>query len=108
MHLPRLVIDLALILLVSGAISVLFRWLRQPVVLGYLFAGLLVGPHVGFLPSVGDSESIQVWGELGVIFLLFFLGLEFSFKKLLQVGKAAFVTGFCGSAGHGAHWGYRG
>jgi CPA2 family monovalent cation:H+ antiporter-2 len=66
--------------------------MKQPVVLGYLIAGVLVGPHVPFIPTVHDSESVKVWAEIGVIFLLFGLGLEFSFKKLARVGKSATIS----------------
>lgn len=76
----------------AGIVTVLFRKIGQPVVLGYIIAGFLVSSHVWFLPSVTDLPDIQVWAELGVIFLLFALGLEFSFKKLLRVGGPATLT----------------
>lgn len=91
-HLPELIQDLALILAAAGFVTILFRKLRQPVVLGYIIAGLLVGPHFPFLPTITDLSSIKIWAEIGVIFLLFALGLEFSFKKLFRVGGAATVT----------------
>lgn len=91
-HLPHFITDLALILAVAGLTTLFFRKIRQPVVLGYILAGLLVGPHISLIPTVIDSEAIQVWSEIGVIFLLFSLGLEFSFKKLLKVGGAASIT----------------
>jgi len=90
-HLPILVSDLALILITAGIVSLLFKWLKQPVVLGYLVAGILVGPHINLLPSVIDSESIATWSEIGIIFLLFALGLEFRFKKLMEVGRPAII-----------------
>lgn len=77
-------------MLVAGAISMLCKWLRQPVVLGYIVAGLLAGPYVCGSSWV-NVESAETWGEVGVIFLLFSLGLEFSFKKLLQMGSTAFI-----------------
>lgn len=77
-------------MLVAGAISLLCKWLKQPVVLGYIVAGLLAGPYVCGSSWV-DVESAETWGEVGVIFLLFSLGLEFSFKKLLQMGSTAFI-----------------
>lgn len=92
MHLPLLIGDLTLILMVAGVFTVLFRRLNQPSVLGYLLAGLLVGPNVSIWPTVLDMENIRVWAELGVIFLLFLLGMEFSFKKLLKVGKPATIS----------------
>jgi len=92
-HLPKLIEDLALILCSAGVITIVFKRLRQPVVLGYILAGLLVGPHLSIFPTVGDIESVRVWGDIGVIFLLFSLGLEFSFKKLMRIGGTASVTG---------------
>lgn len=92
LHLPSFIQDLGVILVAAAAVTLLFKWLRQPVVLGYLVAGLLVGPHFPLLPTVIDTPSTQVWAEIGVIFLLFGLGLEFSFKKLVQVGKPASIT----------------
>ncbi|OAV67536.1 Inner membrane protein ybaL [Bacteroidales bacterium Barb4] len=91
-HLPNLVYDLALILITAGVVTILFKWLKQPVVLGYIVAGFLVGPHIHLLPSVIDGESIATWSEIGIIFLLFALGLEFRYKKLLEVGKPALIA----------------
>jgi CPA2 family monovalent cation:H+ antiporter-2 len=91
-HLPILIIDLALILAAAGVTTLLFKKIKQPLVLGYILAGLLVGPHVKFIPTVTDHESIHIWAEIGVIFLLFSLGLEFSFKKLVKVGGSASIT----------------
>lgn len=97
-QLPNFITDLALILAVAGVTTLFFRKIHQPIVLGYIIAGLLVGPHVSLLPTVVDSESVKTWSEIGVIFLLFSLGLEFSFKKLVKVGGAASVTGIIGIA----------
>ena len=92
-HLPSLIYDLALILISAGFITLLFKGLKQPLVLGYIVAGILAGPHLGLLPvTVKDTANIQTWADIGVIFLLFALGLEFSFKKLVSVGKTALVT----------------
>ncbi|MDR1331324.1 MAG: cation:proton antiporter [Tannerella sp.] len=91
-HLPPLVHDLALILITAGAVTILFKWLKQPVVLGYIVAGFLAGPNFVFFPSITDPSNINIWAEIGVIFLLFALGLEFSFKKLMSVGGTAFVA----------------
>src|SRR5687768_7163136 len=91
-HLPPLVSDLALILGAAAFITFLFKWLKQPLVLGYIIAGFLVGPYFTFLPTVQEAENIRIWAEIGVIFLLFSLGLEFSFRKLLKVGGSASVT----------------
>ncbi|HEU5291667.1 MAG TPA: cation:proton antiporter [Cyclobacteriaceae bacterium] len=91
-HFPHFVSDLALILAVAGITTLFFKMIRQPVVLGYIIAGFLVGPHFSLIPTVVDSENVRVWSEIGVIFLLFSLGLEFSFKKLVKVGGTASIT----------------
>ncbi|BAV05803.1 transporter, CPA2 family [Filimonas lacunae] len=91
-HLPKLIEDLALILMAGAVTTLLFRRLKQPLVLGYIIAGLLVGPHIAIVPTVIDTENINVLAEIGVIFLLFSLGLEFSFKKLVRVGGASSIT----------------
>lgn len=91
-HLPTFIQDLSLILIVAGFVTVLFRRIGQPIVLGYIIAGFLVSSHVWFLPTVSDLPNVQVWADIGVIFLLFALGLEFSFKKLLNVGGPATFT----------------
>lgn len=91
-HLPPLITDLGFILVIAALATLLFKKLGQPLVLGYLIAGFLLSPHVPYLPTVVDRESIQVWSEIGVIFLLFSLGLEFSFKKLFKVGGSAGFT----------------
>ncbi len=91
-HLPTAITDLALILGTAGFVTLLFKKLKQPVVLGYLVAGFLVGPRTSTFPSISGSEGVQLWADIGVIFLLFALGLEFSFKKLLRVGGASSVA----------------
>lgn len=91
-HLAPLISDLGLILITAAAAVLLFKFIRQPLVLGYLIAGFLAGPHFEFFPTVSDLNSIEVWAEIGVIFLLFTLGLEFSFKKLMKVGGTASIT----------------
>lgn len=88
-HLDNSIIDLALILITAGIATIVFKWLKQPVVLGYIVAGFLAGPHLEWLPTVIEMENVTIWGEIGVIFLLFALGLEFSFKKLMDVGGTA-------------------
>lgn len=88
----NLITDLALILLIAGVTTLLFKFLKQPLVLGYVVAGLLVGPSTSLFPTIGDPETVKLWGEIGVIFLLFTIGLEFSFKKLLKVGGTGAVT----------------
>jgi CPA2 family monovalent cation:H+ antiporter-2 len=105
-HLPDLIADLGLILAAAGFTTLVFKKIKQPLVLGYILAGVLVGPYLDFLPTVSDSKSIEIWGEIGVIFLLFSLGLEFSFKKLVKVGGSASITaivkvGFLILAGYG-------
>lgn len=91
-HLPDLIADLGLILAAAGITTLLFKKIKQPLVLGYILAGVLVGPHISFMPTVTDHKSITIWAEIGVIFLLFSLGLEFSFKKLAKVGGSAGIT----------------
>ena len=91
-HLYPLITDLGLILVTAGVAVLLFRKIKQPLVLGYLIAGFLAGNHFDFFPSVTDMHSVEVWAEIGVIFLLFSLGLEFSFKKLVKVGGTASIT----------------
>lgn len=92
-HLPHLIKDLGLILIVAGVTTLLFKRLKQPVVLGYILAGFIVGPKLPLFPTVSEVENIRIWADIGVIFLLFTLGLEFSFKKLLNIGGPASVTG---------------
>ncbi len=91
-ELPRLITDLALILVLAGVVTVVFRKLRQPLVLGYIVAGFLASPYMPYTPSIGDEHSIEVWSKIGVIFLMFALGLEFSFKKILKNGLSPLLT----------------
>ncbi|MFV5701904.1 cation:proton antiporter [Flavobacterium sp. XS2P12] len=91
-HLQPLISDLGLILITAAVAVLLFKKIKQPLVLGYLIAGFLAGNHFDFFPSVKDIKSVEVWAEIGVIFLLFSLGLEFSFKKLMKVGGTASIT----------------
>ena len=91
-HLPNLISDLGLILVTAAIAVLIFRLLKQPLVLGYLVAGFLAGSEFDFFPTVKDMNSVKVWAEIGVIFLLFSLGLEFSFKKLMKVGGTASIT----------------
>lgn len=91
-HLEPLISDLGLILMTAGIAVLLFKKIKQPLVLGYLIAGFLAGNHFHFFPSVKDIKSVEVWAEIGVIVLLFSLGLEFSFKKLMKVGGTASIT----------------
>ena len=92
LHLPHLIQDLGLILIVAGITTLLFKLVKQPIVLGYLLAGLLVSPGFSLFPTVTDTANIRIWADIGVIFLLFNLGLEFSFKKLMKVGGTASIT----------------
>ena len=91
-HLPTLITDLALILASAGLMTLIFKRLKQPSVLGYIVAGILAGPHITLTPTVIDSGNIQTWADIGVVFLLFALGLEFSFKKLMKVGGPAIIA----------------
>ena len=91
-ELAPLISDLALILICAGVMTLVFKRLKQPLVLGYIVAGFLASPHFTLTPSVIDTASIHTWSEIGVIFLLFALGLEFSFKKLVKVGGTAVIA----------------
>ena len=90
--LPPLFSDLALILVTAGLITVIFKWLKQPVVLGYIIAGFLIGPNFEWFPVINDNTSVETWSEIGMVFMLFGIGLEFSFKKLKKVGGTVGVT----------------
>lgn len=91
-HLKPLISDLGLILMTAGIAVLIFKKLKQPLVLGYLIAGFLAGSHFDFFPSIKDIKSVETWADIGVIILLFSLGLEFSFKKLMKVGGTASIT----------------
>ena len=105
--------DLALMLIVAGAVTLIFKKLKQPLVLGYIVAGFLVSPHMPYTASVADQENIHLWADIGVMFLLFSLGLDFSFKKILKMGASPIISTitiiFCMSmlgmlAGHAFGW----
>ncbi len=96
LHLVR---DLAVILISAGIFTLLSKALKQPLVLGYILAGFLIGPNISFFPGISSAETVEQWSEIGIIFLMFGLGLEFSFKKLLKVGSSAIVTALCKFAG---------
>ena len=87
-----LITDLAFILILGAVVTILFKWIKQPVVLGYIVAGFLASPNFEYLPSVNTAENIEFWAQIGIVVLLFSLGLEFSFKKLVNVGGSAVVT----------------
>ncbi len=91
-QLEPLIADLALILICAGVMTLLFKSLKQPIVLGYIVAGFLASPNMPYMPSVTDGHGIHIWSEIGVIFLLFSLGLEFSFKKILKMGAAPIIA----------------
>lgn len=91
-HTIGLISDLAWILLLGAVVTVLFKKLKQPVVLGYILAGFLASPKFVYLPSISNLENIEFWAELGIVVLMFSLGLEFSFKKLMNSGSSAIVT----------------
>ena len=90
----NLVKDLAIILIAAGLFTIISKALKQPLILGYIIAGFIVGPHLGLF-GISSKESVEQWSEIGIIFLLFALGLEFSFKKLLKVGSSALITAGC-------------
>ena len=91
-ELPELIKDLALILMVAGVVTLVFKKLKQPLVLGYVVAGFLVSPHMPYLASVVDHQDIHTWADIGVMFLLFSLGLDFSFKKILKMGASPIIS----------------
>src|SRR5690349_1096720 len=86
--------DLAVVMIVAGLVTIIFHRLKQPVVLGYILAGVIVGPHTPPFPLIKDQETIKTLSELGVILLMFSIGLEFSLRKLRQVGGSAFIAAF--------------
>ena len=90
--LPPLFLDLAIILVTAGVITVVFKWLKQPLVLGYIVAGFFIGPYFPWFPAVKDATDVHVWSDIGIVFLMFALGLEFSIKKLKKVGATGAIT----------------
>ena len=112
-ELAPLINDLALMLIVAGIVTIIFKKLKQPLVLGYVVAGFLVSPHMPYTASVVDQENIHLWADIGVMFLLFSLGLDFSFKKILKMGASPIISTvtiiFCMSllgimVGHAFSW----
>ena len=91
-ELPAMIQDLALILTSAGIVTLIFKRLKQPLVLGYIVAGFLVSPHMPYTASVADTENIHLWADIGVMFLLFSLGLDFSFKKILKMGASPIIS----------------
>ena len=91
-ELPTMIQDLALILMVAGIVTIIFKRLKQPLVLGYIVAGFLVSPHMPYTASVVDMSNIHLWADIGVMFLLFSLGLDFSFKKILKMGASPIIS----------------
>lgn len=91
-EIPFLVKDLALILMVAGIVTIIFKKLKQPLVLGYIVAGFLVSPHMPYTMSVIDETDIKTWADIGVIFTLFSLGLDFSFKKIIKMGASPIIA----------------
>ena len=91
-EIPGLIKDLALILIVAGAVTLLFKKLKQPLVLGYIVAGFVVSPHMPYTMSVVDQTDIKTWADIGVMFLLFSLGLDFSFKKIIKMGMQPIIA----------------
>lgn len=92
MHIPVLISDLAVMLITAGLITILFKKIKQPLVLGYILAGFLISSYFPFFPTVVDTDSITTWSEIGIIFLMFHLGLEFNLHKLARVGSTAIIT----------------
>src|ERR1043166_7262785 len=94
MHTVTFLQDLAVVMIVAGLVTLFFHRLKQPVVLGYIIAGLIIGPYTPPFPLIHDRETIDTLAELGVILLMFALGLEFNLRKLKQVGMPAFIAAF--------------
>lgn len=92
MGIPTIITDLALIMIVAGISTIIFKWLKQPIILGYIVAGFLVSKQFVFAPDIIGDADVEVWAKIGVIFLLFALGLEFSFRKVAKVGKSALLA----------------
>ena len=92
MHIPVLITDLTYMMLTAGIIMILFKKIKQPLILGYILAGFLMSPYFPLFMTVADTEAIHTWSEIGIIFLMFHLGLEFNLHKLAQVGSTAIVT----------------
>ena len=90
--LPPIFLDLAIILITAGAITIVFKWLKQPLVLGYIVAGFFIGPYFPWFPAITDDSNVHVWSDIGIVFLMFALGLEFSIKKLKRVGATGAIT----------------
>ena len=112
-ELPTLIEDLALILIVAGIVTLIFKRLKQPLVLGYIVAGFLVSPNMPYTASVADMSNVHLWADIGVMFTLFSLGLDFSFKKILRMGASPIISTctiiFCMSmlgvcVGQAFHW----
>ena len=91
-ELPPMIADLALILMVAGVVTLIFKRLKQPLVLGYIVAGFLVSPNMPYTPSAVDVANVHLWADIGVMFLLFSLGLDFSFKKILKMGASPVIS----------------
>lgn len=93
-ELPGIISDLSLILIVAGVVTIIFKRLKQPLVLGYIVAGFLAGPHMPYMPTA-DDPSVGVWSQIGVVFMMFALGLEFSFKKIVKMGMSPIIAALC-------------
>ena len=87
-----MITDLAIIMVTAGIVTLIFRKIRMPVVLGYIVAGFLISPQVPWIPTVTQNASITIWADIGIIFLMFALGLEFSFKKIADMGAGPAVA----------------
>lgn len=98
-QLDSLVLDLALILVVAGFVTIIFRKIKQPVVLGYIVAGFLISPNFEWLPTVIDIQDIETWASIGIVFLMFGIGLEFNLHKVVEVGGGAIITALVVIAG---------
>ena len=99
MHLPHMITDVAVMLLTAGIITILFKKIKQPLILGYILAGFLISPYFPMFFTAEDTESINLWSEIGVIILMFHIGLEFNLHKLARMGGTAIISAIVKMAG---------
>ena len=92
MHIPTMISDLTIMLLTAGVVTVVFKKLKLPLIIGYIVAGFLISPFFPMFFNVEDTASINTWSEVGVIIILFHIGLEFDFHKLVRIGSTAIIT----------------
>ena len=92
MEVPQLIIDLAIMLTTAAVVTIVFKKLRIPTILGYILAGFLIGPHFPMFMNIESTSSVETWSEIGVVIILFHIGLEFDFHKIADIGSTAIVS----------------